>query len=373
MDGVSPKTLVMVLGFLAGMVFGATAQKTHFCTMGGISDMVLMGDSRRFRAWMLAVAVALVGTQILWGLGYIDLGTAIYRTSSFGWLGAIIGGLMFGFGMVQAGGCGNKTLVRLGAGNLKSLVVFLVLAATASMTLHGLFGFGRVRLESATNLALASSQGLDDLLMQATGLPAPALRGVLAVILGGGLAVWCLKDAEFRADRTQLTAGLLIGLLIPVGWFITGTLGRDEFEPVPVASFTFVAPIGDTVQYLATFTGASINFGIATVGGVIAGSFVAAVATGTFRWEAFNGTEDMARNLAGAALMGVGGSLALGCTIGQGLSGVSTLALGSFLALLAICAGGYYGVRYLEEGSHAATLRAIFLNPLTNMLGERPQ
>jgi uncharacterized membrane protein YedE/YeeE len=373
MDGVSPKTWVIVLGFLAGMVFGATAQKTHFCTMGGISDMVLMGDSRRFRSWMLAVAVALVGTQILWGLGYIDLGTAIYRTPNLGWLGAIVGGLMFGFGMVQAGGCGNKTLVRLGAGNLKSLVVFLVLAATATMTLHGLFGFGRVRLENAANLALASSQGIDDLLMQATGLPAPALRWVLGAMLGGGLALWCLKDAEFRGDRTHLLAGLLIGLLIPAGWFITGALGQDEFEPVPVASFTFIAPIGDTVQYLMTFTGASINFGIASVAGVVAGSFTAAVATGTFRWEAFSSVQDLAGSLIGAAMMGVGGSLALGCTIGQGLSGVSTLALGSFLALLAICAGGYYGVRHMEEGSHAAVLRALLLNRLTTIPGERPR
>lgn len=359
------RTLVAAFGFVAGVVFGAAAQKTHFCTMGGISDLILMGDARRFRAWMLASAMALVGAQILWGLGYIDLGASIYRTPGFGWAGAIIGGLLFGYGMVLGNGCGNKTLVRLGAGNLKSLVVFLVIAVTAYMTLRGLLALGRVQLET-TNLALPVSQGLDDLLSQVTGAPPEKLRWILTCVLGGGIAWWCLKDAAFRASPGHLASGFIVGLLIPAGWFITGFLGRDDFEPAPLASFTFIAPMGDTLSYLMTYTGASINFGIAAVLGVVSGSFLMSVATGTFRVEGFTSVADMARTMTGGALMGVGGVLALGCTVGQGITGVSTLAAGSFLALGSIMAGGCYGVKYLEEGSHMGVLRLLFARRATN-------
>jgi uncharacterized membrane protein YedE/YeeE len=357
---ISVRALVSAFGFAAGLIFGATAQKTHFCTMGGISDMVLMGDTRRFRAWMLAAAVALLGTQALWALGYVDLSASIYRTPNFGWAGAIIGGLLFGYGMVLGNGCGNKTLVRLGAGNLKSLVVFLIIAATAYMTLRGLLALARVQLETNSNVALPVSQGLDDLLAGRIGLAPAKARWLLTLVLGGAVALWCFKDSAFRASPRDWISGLVIGLLIPAGWFITGTLGHDDFEPAPVASFSFIAPIGDTLSYLMTYTGASINFGIATVFGVAAGSFLMAVVTRTFRIEGFTSVQDMGRAMTGGVLMGIGGVLALGCTVGQGITGVSTLAAGSFLALGSIVLGGCYGLKYLEEGSHLGAVRTLW-------------
>jgi uncharacterized membrane protein YedE/YeeE len=226
------------------------------------------------------------------------------------------------------------------------------------MTLRGLLALGRVQLETS-NVALPVSQGLDDLLTRPTGIAPATLRWLLAFGLGGIIILWCLKDAGFRTSANHLLSGIIIGLLIPAGWFITGNLGRDDFDPAPVASFTFIAPMGDTLSYLMTYTGASINFGIAAVLGVVAGSFLMAVATRSFRVEGFTSVEDMVRTLTGAALMGVGGVLALGCTIGQGLSGVSTLAAGSFVALGSIMIGGYYGVKYLEEGSHLEALRIV--------------
>ena len=132
------------------------------------------------------------------------------------------------------------------------------------------------------------------------------------------------------------------------------------FEPTPLGSFTFVNPTGESIMYLMTFSGASINFGIASVGGVIAGSFAMAIATKSFRIESFNDADDMIRHLIGAALMGTGGILALGCTIGQGITGMSTLALGSVIALASIIAGGVYGMKYLEEGSFGGALAAMF-------------
>ena len=355
--------LVSLLGFIAALVFGATAQRTNFCTMGAISDVMNLGDYRRFRAWLLAIAVAMLGSQLLHLGGVVDLNKSIYLTPNLGWLGAVIGGLLFGFGMTLSGGCGNKTLVRLGSGNLKSLIVALTLGIFAYMTLRGLVAIGRVRFIETTNLDLSKtglrSQGVPDMLASVTGLGIPGVRWALMIAAVVLLLWYCFRDAEFRSSPSNILGGLIIGALIPAGWLITGVAGADDFEPVPLASFTFVAPVGESLVYLMTFTGASINFGIAVVGGIIVGSFLMALATNTFRLEGFADTSDVLRNLSGGALMGMGGVLALGCTIGQGITGLSTLAAGSVLAWLSILAGGAYGMKYLEEGSFGGALRAI--------------
>jgi hypothetical protein len=363
MDAIPVNTLVASAGLLAGIVFGATAHKTDFCTMGAIADAVVLADFRRFRAWLLAIAVAMIASQALHGAGVIDLAKSIYLTANLGWLGAALGGLMFGFGMTLTGGCGNKTLVRLGAGNLKSIVVFLFLAISAYMTLRGLFGIVRINLVEATNLDLRArgfeTQGLPDLLA-ALGLSTAAARWLAVALIAGGFLVYCFRDADFRRSPPHVLSGLIIGALIPAGWLITGVLGADDFSPTPLASFTFVAPAGDAVQYLMTFTGATVNFGVATVGGVIAGAFLMARATGTFKLEVFVDTDDFLRHMVGGTIMGAGGVLALGCTIGQGITGMSTLALGSLIAFASIVAGGVLGMKYLEEGSLSGAVRALF-------------
>lgn len=363
MSEIPMTTLVSALGFLAGIVFGATAQRTNFCTMGAISDVVNLQDYRRFRAWLLAIAVAIAGSQALHLAGAVDLGKSIYLTPNLGWLGAVLGGLLFGFGMTLTGGCGNKTLVRLGAGNLKSLIVTIVLGIFAFMTLRGLIGLGRVRVIEPTNIELAraglKSQGLPDMAAAVSGLGIPVWRWIIATGVVVGLLWYCFKDAEFRTSPSNVVGGLIIGALIPAGWVITGMIGADEFEPTPLASFTFVAPVGDSLMYLMIFTGATINFGIAVVGGVILGSFLMALATNTFRIESFADANDVLRHLGGGALMGIGGVLALGCTIGQGITGLSTLAAGSVLAFLSILAGGVYGMKYLEEGSFGGAFRSM--------------
>jgi uncharacterized membrane protein YedE/YeeE len=363
MPEIPSNTLVYVLGLLAGLVFGATAQRTNFCTMGAVSDMVNLQDYRRFRAWLLAIAVAMAGTQLLHLSGIIDLGRSIYLTPNLGWFGAVLGGLLFGFGMTLAGGCGNKTLVRLGSGSLKSLIVMLVLGIFAYMTLRGLIAAARFAVIEPTNIDLGRAglrtQGLPDMLAAVTGISIPALRLALASAAVVGLLGYCFRDTPFRRSRQHIASGLIIGALIPAGWLITGVIGDDPFAPAPLASFTFVAPVGESIMYLMVFTGATLSFGIATVGGVILGSFLTAVSRNTFRIESFTDANDLMRHLSGAAMMGVGGVLALGCTIGQGITGLSTLAAGSVLAFLSILAGGVYGMKYLEEGSFGAALRAM--------------
>lgn len=354
---------VAAIGFFLGGVFGVTAQRTNFCTMGALSDIVLFGDWNRFRSWMLAVAVAVAASQGLELSGAVDLGGAIYRSASLGWLGAIAGGLLFGFGMTLAGGCANKSLVCLGGGNLKSIVVVLVLGLFAYMTMRGLIALARVELETFSNIDVAglgaASQGVPELLA-ALGLPLTFSRIAVAAMLSGLLLLFCFRDAGFRRSPEPIVAGIIVGLLVAAAWAVTGIVGADDFEPTPLAALSFVAPIGEAMQYLMTFTGSTINFGVATVGGVIAGAGLSALSRRQFHIESFTDPRDMANHLLGAALMGTGGVLALGCTIGQGITGLSTLSLGSLIAIAAIMAGGVLGLKYQEEGSLAGALRALF-------------
>jgi len=366
MSGLATATIVGVGGFAVGLVFGATAQRTNFCTMGGIADRVLMGDGRRLRAWVLATAVATIGAQLLSFSGRIDLHHAIYLTSNLGWCGALIGGLVFGFGMTLTGGCPSRTLVRLGAGNLKSLVVVLVLGIVAYMTLRGLIAPARISFEGAANVDLAThgfrSQSIGELAAAMLGIGEDTARVGAVIVVAAALLLFCFKDASFRRSPANLSAGVVIGLTVIAGWVVTGIIAFDEFEPVPLASVTLVAPVADALQYLMTYTGATINFGVAVVGGIIVGSFLMAVATDAFRVESFADRDDLVRHLVGAALMGIGGVFALGCTIGQGVTGMSTLALGSIIAWLSIIGGGYVGVKYLEGGSFAGALRATLIH-----------
>jgi len=335
---------VVLWGFLVAVAFGAIANKTNFCTMGAVSDWVNMGDKNRLRAWFLAIGIAIIGSQFLQAQGYIDLGKSIYLTTNFGWLGHLLGGFLFGVGMTLGSGCGQRTLVRVGNGNLKSLVVMLVLGITAYMTLRGLLAPVRINAIEVANLDLAarniSGQGLPALIQAATGIAdMKMVRGAVAAVVGLGFTLYALASREFLGSYKNIFAGFSVGLLIVAGWYVTGKLGFDEFEPVRLESYTFVAPVGENVNYLMTYTGSTINFGIAAVLGVIAGSFLYAVLSGNFRIETFSTSEDMVNHLIGGVLMGFGGVLSLGCTIGQGVTGMSTLALGSAITLAAIIFG----------------------------------
>jgi hypothetical protein len=337
------------LGALAiGVAFGAVVQRGHFCTMGCVSDAVLFGSFRRARVWALALAVALLGSQALERLGLVDLGASLYRAPSLFWLGAVVGGLMFGFGMVLAGGCASRNLVRLGAGSLKALVTLLVMAVVARATLLGLLAPLHAGLRAVGTVELGPDQGMPALLGAALGLDPVALGAVLALGVGGALLAFALRDPALRGSREDLATGLALGLLVPAGWLLTGWAAADPLASSQPQSLTFVAPIGE-VLLLAT-TGGTPGFGSALVVGTVIGAAAVAGRRGQMRLETFAGRGDMVRHLAGGALMGGGGVLALGCTVGQGLTGAATLGLGSWLALGAILAGGWWGVRHLETG-----------------------
>jgi hypothetical protein len=335
---------VALLGLLAGMVFGAVTNKTNFCTMGAVSDWINIGSKDRLRAWFLAIGLAILISQTMHAIGVINLSDALYLTPNFGWLGYILGGFLFGIGMTLASGCGQRTLVRVGGGNLKSLVVVMFLGLTAYMTMRGLLALFRVNAIEVTNINLASSgiadQGIGTMLAAVTGIENMArLNMIVAALLGGGLVVYAFASKSFRGSLDNILAGVVIGLIIPAGWYVTGVIGFDDFDPVRLESYTFIGPTGESLMYLMTFTGSTVNFGIAAVFGVILGSFVYALLTRKFRVETFNDRDDMIRHISGGVLMGFGGVLALGCSIGQGVTGMSTLATGSLLALISIIFG----------------------------------
>lgn len=334
---------VSLLGFLGALVFGVVANKTHFCIMGSISDWVNMGSRVRFRAWMLSIGIAILGSQAMVQLGWVDLDGTMYRSANFGLAGFLIGGLLFGIGMTLGAGCGQRTLVRVGGGNLKSLVVLIVMAITAYATLRGLLAPVRIDVFGPLSIDLEAqeitSQGIETILAHLVGASGQTMAVIVALVLGLGAIIYALKDKDFRASADNILAGVTIGVLVVGAWYVTGVIGNDDFEPVPVEALTFIAPTGNTVNYLMTWTGAEINFGIAVVLGMIVGSFLYAISSGNFRVEAFANRADMRNHLIAGVLMGFGGVLSFGCTIGQGVSGMSTLALGSLVALLSIMLG----------------------------------
>jgi uncharacterized protein len=349
---------VLWAAFALALAFGAIVQRTNFCTMGGVADIVNFGDWTRMRQWLLAIAVAIAGTTLLDASGLIDVRWSFYTSARFTPLAYVTGGLMFGFGMVLAGGCGSKSLARAGAGNLKSVVVLLVLGVVAYMTLRGGLALFRVGVLEDIELTLATRQDLPSLLAGSADARRAWQVG-LGLPVAGVLAWFALRDRSFWSFD-NLLAGLGIGGIIVAVWFVSGYIGYVEEHPQTLEqaflrtnsrqmeSLSFVAPVAWTLDYLMFASDASkeLTIGIVAVLGMLLGSTVCALATGRFRWEGFRDTEDTANHLVGAALMGFGGVTAVGCTIGQGLSGVSTLSAGSFIALASIVVGAIAGIRY---------------------------
>lgn len=351
--------LVLGSAFLISVLFGAVMHRTQFCSMGAVADIVNFGDWTRMRMWILAIGTALLGTTWMAASGQIALRQSIYTSPDLTWLSALVGGVMFGIGMVLASGCGSKTLVRLGGGSLKALVVFLTLGLGAYATLRGITAIPRVYLLDRVALHLAGTQDLPSLLARHTAWSAHAWLLLLGDAGGLALVAGSLWRREGR-DARLLLGGFGIGLLVVALWWVSGHLGYVAEDPRTLQStyvgtlsnhlesFTFVAPLASTLNWLMLYSDASnvLDIGIVSVFGVIAGSALHALATRRFRWEGLSGLEDTANHMLGGLLMGIGGVTALGCTVGQGITGVSTLSPTSWLALASIIGGGVIGVKY---------------------------
>lgn len=347
------------LALCVGIAFGAIAQRTHFCTMGAVSDVVNMGDWSRMRQWALAAGFAMAGFGVLVYTGRVDPLQVLYASNRWIWLSAIVGGGLFGIGMVLASGCGSKTLVRIGGGSLKSVVVLLVLGVSAFATLKGITAVLRVATVDQVVLDISAGTSLAQWAATAWGLPPAQMSLVLGLVFGGGLMLWALVGRDFRTPVNVLS-GLGIGALVVAMWWVSGHIGHLSEHPETLQetflatnsgraeALSFVAPVAYLLDWLLFFSDKSkvLTMGITSTLGVVLGSWFMAVATGSFRWDGFATTEDLTNHLVGAALMGVGGITAMGCTVGQGLSGLSTLSATSILAVMGILAGAVAALRY---------------------------
>src|SRR3981189_3763006 len=310
----SATNIVVLAGLVIGLAYGAVGLLSGFCLMSSLRGWWAEGDSRLIRTFALALGVAIAATQLLAAGNVVDLGKSIYLQPSFSAPLMFFGGLLFGYGMVLSNACGSRAPVLLGRGNLRSFVVVVVLGITAQMTLKGLVAPTRIALlqwsqmtPSVTTLpALLAKIGINEIYA----------RMVAASALSGALIIFAFAHARFQRAWGQIAARVAAGLFAP------GYLGADDFNPAPVTSLTFIAPIADMLQYVMLSTGLTLNFGIATVAGVFAGSLVTALATRRFHWEGYTSPRHMLRSAGGAALMGAGGAMAYGCSIGQGLAGV---------------------------------------------------
>jgi uncharacterized membrane protein YedE/YeeE len=355
----NPSIIAFACGLAAGAVLGVAGRAGRFCTLAMLEDVFFGADFRRLKSFALAAAVAVLATQALAGLGVVDLSRSIYLTPSIGLGGSIIGGLMFGVGMALVGTCGFGTLVRIGGGDLRAIVVFLVLGVSALAAMRGLTGALRLFLIEPLSLRLpeGADQTLISLLGPGLGAAArPILVGTIATVLG----VWALADGKLIRSPRLFASGLAVGAAVAFGWFATGWLADDPFDPVRVGSLTFVAPLGDSILYVATFSGARVNFGIGSVTGVVAGALAAALLARGFRWEACDDARELKRHMIGALLMGTGGIMSMGCTIGQGLSAFSTLAVSAPLTMAAIACGARLGLEFTMTGEWLPAVRRMF-------------
>jgi uncharacterized membrane protein YedE/YeeE len=358
---------VLAAVFLIAAVMGAVTSRTHFCAMGAVSDWVIIGDTGRMRSWVFAMAVALAGVIALEAAGIANLSGDTfppYRTANFAWIRYLLGGLMFGVGMTLASGCGNRTLVRVGGGNLKSLVVLVIFATCAYlMQWTPLYEKAFLPWVAATTVNLQSyglaNQELGTVLAGMFGIGrSQGFNLAVALAVMAAMLVFCFKSADFRNERDHILGGAVVGIAIILGWWLTGgSIGREWRDyaematvvpsRVQVQSYTFVAPTGDTLRYLFDPLNFSlVNFGVVALAGVIAGSSLAMGLTGNLRIEWFVSWSDFASHAVGAVLMGIGGMLSMGCTFGQAITGISTLAIGSILTFLAIVIGCTLTLKY---------------------------
>jgi uncharacterized protein len=350
----NPPSALAAAGLVIGFAFGVLAASANFCVMGAVSDWRTFNDKGRLGAAALAAATAIVLTQALHQSGTIDVSRSMYLSPRLNWAGALLGGLTFGYGMVLAGGCASRNLVRAGGGDIRSLVTLLALSVAAFAAIGGILGPFRTWLDASTAIDTVrlglNGQSLADV-AAAAGLTGASARAIAGLALALPLIWFAFGPARILTTPLNIAAGLGVGVLVAAGWLITG-LAYDDMavHPVIPTSLSFVRPVGDAIDWIQHSTALGLpGFGAASVFGVLLGSFTAATARGKLALSGFAGNGDLMRHLTGAGLMGLGGVLGLGCSIGQGITGLSTLAIHSVLASSAILAGAVFALRRMEQ------------------------
>ncbi|MCB1340811.1 MAG: YeeE/YedE family protein [Pseudooceanicola sp.] len=341
---------VALVGLFGGVLLGLAARLGRFCSLGAIEDALYGGSDIRLRMWGLAVGAAVIGTFALIGMGWLDGGATYYLSIRWMPLAAVIGGLMFGYGMALAGNCGYGAIARLGGGDLRSFVVVLVMGVSAYAVMSGPLAPLRdlfFHQEAVTN---GTPPGIAHHIAGLTHLPVASV----GIALGLAICAVALASSAFRRDLKAVTWSLVVALAIVSGWAGTAYVQSHGFAATPVVSHSFSAPVGETILYAMTGSARALSFAVGSVAGVWIGAFIGSLSKGHFRWEACEDPRELRRQIVGSAIMGAGAVLALGCTVGQGLSALSVLALSAPLTVAAIFAGAALGLRQLIEGFRTA-------------------
>lgn len=346
MNVFTPEILAALVGAFGGIILGLAARLGDFCTLQAIEATVYGNNQTRLRMWGVALGVAILGTFCLSAFGVLDLSDTFYHAIKWNPVASIVGGLLFGYGMAYTGNCGFSALARIGGGDLRALVASIVMAIFAYMTLGGPLAELRVRL--FPEVEAQTDQGIAYLMASWTGLPEIAV----AVVVALALLIWGLAYAGLRARPGSIFWSAMVGLAIVSGWWGTALIAQYSLGAVEVdvQSHSYTAPLGRTLLWLMTSTAGGINFSVGSVLGLVVGGFLGSLIKGHFRWEACEDPQELGRQMTGAALMGVGGVIALGCSIGQGLTAFSTLAYSAPVTLIAIAIGAIVGLRRLVAG-----------------------
>ncbi|MCH9809315.1 MAG: YeeE/YedE family protein [Alphaproteobacteria bacterium] len=335
LEGWTPLAASVVLGLMIGGLFGVLAQRSRFCLRRGLVG----SDAERSSAlgvWLMALAVAVAGTTAIVEYGFVDLSATRFQSQSLPLVAILLGGLLFGIGMVLTRGCTSRLTVLAGTGNLRAVLTLLVFAIAAHATLKGVLAPARTWLGGMT---------VD---LQGPGTLA-ALAGSAIIPAAIVAAVLVFVAIRSRAGIGDLVMGALIGVLVPLGWIGTGYLLADEFDPITLESLAFTSAASDTLFWTVAGTAIAPGFGVGVLGGTVLGALLASVAFGEFSVVGFTKDTPTGNYIVGGVLMGVGGVLAGGCTIGAGLTGVSALGISAILALLAIVAGGLLAGTVIER------------------------
>lgn len=339
---------IAFLGLLGGFVMGVAARKSNFCTLGAIEETYYGTERSRLRTWVLAVGIAIAGTQLLDLAGVIDISKSFYLVPELRIIGSVVGGMFFGMGMALVGTCAFGMLVRAGGGDMRSLVSVMILGIVGYTTANGILAYFGLWVVIPSNIPLSTAEtsSISDIVFDNS----PTARIVVAFAFSALSIGWALSSRRFVSNFSGVITGVAIGGVIVYGWWITAVVGQEAFEQVTFESYRFARPVGDTIVYLMTFSGAAITFPVGGVIGVLLGAFAMSLLDGSFRFEAFDDALEMRRHFGGAALMAIGSILALGCTVGQGMSGISTLSINSFLTIAGIAFSAWLGIRFLVEG-----------------------
>ena len=328
-------------GLAVGAIFGMLVQHYRFCMVAATGNYILIKDNRQLLAFIAALLVAITGTQILEFTDTVDIASSSYRNSQLDWFGASLGGLIFGIGAVLAGGCATRTLIRSAEGSLSSIIALLFFMLFAASAQFSFLENLRLDITQSTAINLTGDASIAVMM----GLP----QWLPAIVMVGLMLAYLVKNWNPEA-KSMIIAGVVIGALVVCGWYITGVLAQDEFDPVKPSAITVSGPLARFGYILIAAKFPALSFAISFVIGIAVTVLLFSLATGRFKLEAPKKGAYKFSAL-GGSLMGIGGIMAYGCNVGQGLTGISTLSFESILAFTGMFIGTVMSIQWMEKNN----------------------